>query len=113
MLSNLEKIIFVAMVIGSLGASYITFKKMFKVILAGTNPIVWTDVIKNWNAGLIAFISQKTLFKTRPVVGFIHALVAWGFTLYLVVNIIDVLYGFIPNFKFLPNSIIGLSLIHI
>ena len=95
------------MVIGSLGASYITFKKMFMVILAGTNPIVWTDVIKNWNAGLIAFISQKTLFKTRPVVGFIHALVAWGFTLYLVVNIIDVLYGFIPNFKFLPNNVFG------
>ena len=95
------------MVIGSFGASYITFKKMFKVILAGTNPIIWTDVIKNWNAGLIAFISQKTLFKTRPVVGFIHALVAWGFTLYLLVNIIDVLYGFIPNFKFLPNSITG------
>ena len=95
------------MVIGSFGASYITFKKMFKVILAGTNPIIWTDVIKNWNAGLIAFISQKTLFKTRPVVGFIHALVAWGFTLYLLVNIIDVLYGFIPNFKFLPNSIAG------
>ena len=80
---------------------------MFKIILAGTNPIIWTDVIKNWNAGLIAFISQKTLFKTRPVVGFIHALVAWGFTLYLLVNIIDVLYGFIPNFKFLPNSITG------
>ena len=80
---------------------------MFKVILSGTNPIIWTKVIKNWNAGLIAFISQKTLFKTRPVVGFIHALVAWGFTLYLLVNIIDVLYGFIPNFKFLPNSITG------
>ena len=95
------------MVIGSFGASYITFKKMFKIILAGTNPIIWTDVIKNWNAGLIALISQKTLFKTRPVVGFIHALVAWGFTLYLLVNIIDVLYGFIPNFKFLPNSIAG------
>ena len=95
------------MVIGSFGASYITFKKMFKIILAGTNPIIWTDVIKNWNAGLIAFISQKTLFKTRPIVGFIHALVPWGFTLYLLVNIIDVLYGFIPNFKFLPNSITG------
>ena len=95
------------MVIGSFGASYITFKKMFKVVLAGTNPIIWTDIIKNWNAGLIAFISQKTLFKTRPVVGFIHALVAWGFTLYLLVNIIDVVYGFIPNFKFLPNSITG------
>ena len=113
MLSNLEKIIFVVMVIGSFGASYITFKKMFKVILAGTNPIIWTDVLKNWNAGLIAFISQKTLFKTRPVVGFIHALVAWGFTLYLLVNIVDVLYGFIPNFKFLPNSIIAVSYTHL
>ena len=80
---------------------------MFKVILTGTNPIIWTDVLRNWNAGLVAFISQKTLFKTRPIVGLIHALVAWGFTLYLAVNIIDVLYGFIPNFKFLPNNIVG------
>ena len=80
---------------------------MFKVILTGTNPIIWTDVIRNWNAGLVAFISQKTLFKTRPIVGLIHALVAWGFTLYLAVNIIDVLYGFVPNFKFLPNNIVG------
>ena len=32
---------------------------------------------------------------------------AWGFTLYLAVNIIDVLYGFIPNFKFLPDNILG------
>ena len=80
---------------------------MFKVILTGTNPIIWTDVIRNWNAGLVAFISQKTLFKTRPIVGLIHALVAWGFTLYLAVNIIDVLYGFIPNFKFLSNNIVG------
>ena len=80
---------------------------MFRVILVGTNPIIWKDVIKNWSAGLAAFISQKTLFKTRPIVGFIHALVAWGFTLYLAVNVIDVLYGFIPNFKFLPNNIVG------
>ena len=107
MLSNFEKITFVLLVIGSSGASYITFKKMFKVILTGTNPIIWKDVSRNWYAGLTAFISQKTLFKTRPIVGFIHALVAWGFTLYLAVNIIDVLYGFIPNFKFLPNSIFG------
>tara|TARA_S200000501_G_scaffold360887_1_gene388477 strand:+ start:5576 stop:7588 length:2013 start_codon:yes stop_codon:yes gene_type:complete len=107
LLSNLEKIIFVLLVISSFGVSYITFKKMFKVILAGTNPIIWTDVLRNWNAGLVAFISQKTLFKTRPIVGLIHALVAWGFTLYLAVNIIDVLYGFIPNFKFLPNNIVG------
>jgi len=92
---------------GSFGASYVTFGKMFKVIMSGTIPIIWKDVFKNWKAGFAVFFTQNTLFKTRPFIGFVHALVAWGFTLYLVVNIVDVLYGFIPNFKFLPDSIIG------
>ena len=30
-----------------------------------------------------------------------------GFTLYLFVNVVDVFYGMIPNFRFLPNSFIG------
>jgi len=80
---------------------------MFKVIQTGTIPIIWKDVLKNWKTGLTVFFSQNTLFKTRPFIGFVHALVAWGFTLYLIVNIVDVLYGFIPNFKFLPNNTIG------
>ena len=75
--------------------------------MSGTIPIIWKDVFKNWKAGFTVFLTQNTLFKTRPFIGFVHALVAWGFTLYLVVNIFDVLYGFIPNFKFLPDSIIG------
>ena len=95
------------MAFGSFGASFVTFGKMFKVIMSGTIPIVWKDVFKNWKAGFAVFFTQNTLFKTRPFIGFVHALVAWGFTLYLVVNIVDVLYGFIPNFKFLPDSIIG------
>ena len=95
------------MAFGSFGASYVTFGKMFKVIMSGTIPIIWKDVFKNWKAGFTVFLTQNTLFKTRPFIGFVHALVAWGFTLYLVVNIVDVLYGFIPNFKFLSDSIIG------
>ena len=95
------------MAFGSFGASYVTFGKMFKVIMSGTIPIIWKDVFKNWKAGFAVFFTQNTLFKTRPFIGFVHALVAWGFTLYLVVNIVDVIYGFIPNFKFLPDSIIG------
>ena len=87
--------------------SYYTFKKMFSVISLGGGELEWVKIAKNWRVGLGAFISQKTLFKTRPVIGFIHALVAWGFSLYLLVNLMDVLYGFIPNFKFFPNHFIG------
>ena len=95
MLSNVEKIIFVLLTLGSAGASYVTFGKMFKVIQTGTTPIIWKDVLKNWKTGLTVFFSQNTLFKTRRFIGFLHALVAWGFTLYLIVNIVDVLYGFL------------------
>ena len=107
MLTLPEKIAFILLTISSLSLSWFSFSTMFKVVGIGTKSIDWKLVLLNWPKGLAAFIGQKTLFKTRPVVGFIHALVAWGFTFYLIVNVFDVLYGFIPGFHFFPNYIIG------
>jgi len=107
MLSNIEKIIFIVIAIGAFGLSSVTFGKMFKAISVGSNQIDWKRALLNFPKGLQVFISQRTLFKTRPVIGFIHALVAWGFTLYLIVNVVDVLYGFIPGFHFFPNHLVG------
>jgi len=107
LLTDIEKIIFVLFAIVAIGLSYTTFNKMFKAISVGSQQIDWKRALLNFPKGIEVFISQRTLFKTRPVIGFIHALVAWGFTLYLVVNIVDVLYGFIPGFHFFPNYFIG------
>ena len=107
MLTDIEKITFILFAIIAIGLSYITFNKMFKAIGVGSQQIDWKRALLNFPKGIEVFISQRTLFKTRPVIGFIHALVAWGFTLYLVVNIVDVLYGFIPGFHFFPNYFIG------
>ena len=107
MLTDIEKIIFILLAIIAIGLSYTTFNKMFKAIGVGSQQIDWKRALLNFPKGLEVFISQRTLFKTRPVIGFIHALVAWGFTLYLIVNIVDVLYGFIPGFHFFPNYFIG------
>ena len=107
MLSTLERIAFLILIFLSLGFSFISFSRMFKIIGRGTDPINWKEVVRNWPKGLSVFISQKTLFKTRPVIGLVHAGVAWGFTLYLFVNIIDVMYGMIPGFHFFPNHFIG------
>ena len=107
MLTLPEKVAFILLTISSFSLSWFSFSTMFKVVGIGTKSIDWRLVLLNWPKGLAAFIGQKTLFKTRPVVGFIHALVAWGFTFYLIVNVFDVLYGFIPGFHFFPNYIIG------
>ena len=107
MLSNLERVLFIALVFFSSGLSYITYSRMFKAIARGTQPLNWIKIVKNWPKGLSVFFSQKTLFKSRTLVAVIHAGVAWGFSFYLVVNIIDVLYGMIPDFHFLPNHFVG------
>ena len=107
MLYNLERLIFIILTLTSFGLAWFSFGRMFKAIGRGSDPLDWKSIIKNWPKGLAVFISQKTLFKTRPIVGAIHAGVAWGFTLYLLVNIIDVMYGMIPGFHFFPNSFIG------
>ena len=107
MLSSTEKILFIIIASVAIGASFITFRKMFRAIGKGTQPINWKAVLSNYSKGLEVFISQNTLFKSRPVIGLIHAFVAWGFTLYLLVNVVDVLYGFIPGFHFFPDHIIG------
>lgn len=107
MLTNLERIIFVLAVFASMGLSWVTFSKMFKVISRGTDPIDWKKVLANFPKGFGIFLSQRTLFKTRPIIGGIHAAVAWGFTLYMAVNVVDILYGMLPGFHFLPNHFIG------
>ena len=107
MLTFPEKLTFILFAFSSIALSIVTFSRMFKIIDSGTKKIEWKTVLLNWPRGFSSFFGQNTLFKTRRIVGFIHALVAWGFTLYLLVNIMDILYGFIPGFKFFPNSIIG------
>ena len=107
MLSAVERVAFILLILFSMSLSIVTFSRMFKIIGRGTQPLNWKSVLRNWPKGLAIFISQKTLFKTRPVIGAIHAAVAWGFTLYLFVNIVDVMYGMVPGFKFLPNNLFG------
>ncbi len=107
MLTLVEKIIFIIFTITSMALAYKTFKQMFQIIGRGANPISWGETFKNFPKGIKVFLGQQTLFTTRPFVGFIHALVAWGFTIYMLVNLFDVFAGFIHGFAFFPNSIVG------
>lgn len=107
MLTLVEKVLFIIFVIISLALAYKTFIRMFKIIERGTESISWKETLKNFPKGLKVVIGQQTLFTTRPIIGFIHALVAWGFTIYMLVNLFDVIAGYVHGFGFFPNSAIG------
>ena len=106
MLTGWEKAIFILVLLGSLGATRITFTRMFKIIGRGFIPIDWKLLFKSIPTGIMAFLG-KPLFKTRPVVTIVHTGVAWGFILYMLVNFFDILYGLVPEFHLLHDSITG------
>ncbi len=107
MLTLVEQILFLVFVVISLFLAFKSFKRMFQIIGKGSEPIDWSKAIKNFPNGIKVFLGQQTLFTTRPVIGFIHALVAWGFTIYMLVNLIDILAGYFPVFLITSNSALG------
>jgi Fe-S oxidoreductase len=56
---------------------------------------------------LSSLFLQNTVLTSRPVVSLIHSLVAWAFILYMLVNLGDVLTGYIEGFHFLGTGIVG------
>lgn len=96
MLSVPEMIIFIIVVVVSAYLSVRNFRKMFTIIGHGAQPIDWKNSCKNLLKGIWVFISQTTLFNRRPILSYIHAGIAWGFVLYMLVNVFDVFYGYIP-----------------
>src|SRR5690606_3758156 len=55
--------------------------------------------------GVVKTMSQRTVFRARPVASTFHAFIFYGFVLYLVVNVVDGLKGFLP-----PSWTAGLGL---
>ena len=93
MLSLAEMVLF-GLAMGASGyASWRGFSAVFKTVARGSGPplrLRWKEMMTAAGKWLI----MLPLWKTRKLVSFIHALVAWGFVFYLAVNIVDVVWAF-------------------
>ena len=99
MLTLVEQIAFIGLVIITLAAAVSGFNKMMIVIQRGDGEL---NLDRFWWRLLNAtgvFLSQRTTLQARPLTSFIHLGIVWGFTFYFLVNLVDVLYAFIPNFE--------------
>lgn len=93
-----QKIIFLlfAVVTGSIGGW--GFYRLYRRMRAGR-----PDVEPRWNAlprrlgyALTTTLLQNRTFRRRPVVSFFHALIFYGFTFYMLVNLVDAVEGYLP-----------------
>src|SRR5918997_777928 len=95
MLTTVEKILFVFCLFTSLYYGGRKFYDVYRSIFR-CKPDSRFDQLPKRNLGaLLDVLFQRTVFPTRPLVSFFHALVFYGFLFYFLVNLVDVLEGFL------------------
>lgn len=104
MLTLVEKILFVLVVFVSLYFTWIGAQRLIKIIARGQGKADWTLLRKRlWGVTLkVGTFSPVFRFRLGP--SLLHGLVGWGFLYFLLVNIAELLQGFIPNYRFLAGT---------
>ncbi|MCB9452628.1 MAG: 4Fe-4S dicluster domain-containing protein [Anaerolineaceae bacterium] len=100
MLTPVEQIAFLILALLAVGAAYSGFRDVYLIVNRGSGSLQWNKLpARLWNA-LVIYISQRTTLKMqrRFITSLFHLGVVWGFTFYFLVNFLDLLRGYIPNF---------------
>ncbi|MER3536011.1 MAG: [Fe-S]-binding protein [Thermus sp.] len=96
MLSLFEKVLFFLLALASLYLGGQGFYRVYRAIRRGKPENRLDRLPVRVGRALWLVLTQKTVFKRRPWVSFLHALVFYGFVYYLLVNLVDLLEGYFP-----------------
>lgn len=96
MLTTPEKIAFLLLVLASLYVGGGALLRVYRAIRRGQPEDRFDNLPARLGRALWQTLTLQTVFKKRPWVSFLHALVFYGFVFYLSVNLVDVLEGFFP-----------------
>ena len=94
MLTTLEKLLFLLLLIGSGYFGGRKFYDVYRAIARGKPDARFDDLPGRIRRALWIVLTQRSVFKTRPLVSFFHALIFYGFVFYFLVNLVDLLEGF-------------------
>jgi Fe-S oxidoreductase len=107
MLTLPEKFLFILAVLAS---AYFTIRaalRIIKTIARGKGKPDWRLAGKRLLGVVLKVGSMQPTFRARLGPSLLHAMVAWGFIYYLLVNLGEVLAAFIPGFVFLGTGWLG------
>ncbi|UCG23001.1 MAG: [Fe-S]-binding protein, partial [Chloroflexota bacterium] len=101
MLTTVEKVLFFVLAVIALYAAYVTFGRMIRTILRGQGQITIDSKGRFVVDSLIALLNQGGIIHRRRIASLFHYAVAWGFVFYGLVNLLDVVEGYVADFHFL------------
>src|SRR5512134_3702773 len=103
MLTLIEKILFAIATLASLYYTYRGVQHITKNISGGKGKIDWSLPWKRMTDLIAKVIFFKPVFRFRPGPSILHGLVGWGFFIYLLINLSDLIYAY-TGFKILENT---------
>jgi Fe-S oxidoreductase len=107
MLTNIEKILFLFLLLISAYAAFVTFRMMIRSIGRGQGEIARDDPWQRVIAMITGTLTQGGIIHRRPIASLFHYGVAWGFIFYMLVNLIDIIEGLISGFAFPGDNTFG------
>ena len=94
MLTLIEKILFAIATIVSLYFTYRGADRIIKLISSGQGKPDWKAAFKRIPEVFGKVISFQPVFRFRLWSSILHALIGWGFLVFVVVNLSDLIYGY-------------------
>ncbi len=103
MLTPAEKILFAVAVVVPLYLTAQGVWRIIRIIRRGQGKPDWKVVLKKAGDALVKFLTLKTVLRFRFWPSVFHALVAWGFIAFLLIDLTDLIYAY-SGFRLLENA---------
>src|SRR5581483_3074977 len=107
MLTQTEKTLFLLAALVSFAFAVRGFGRIRRIIRRGGSRLATENLGPRLAEMLRDTLTLRRVFRSRPQASRFHALVAWAFLFYLLINVGDTLHGFLPNFTFLGTGVVG------
>jgi hypothetical protein len=107
MLTTPEKIIFILAVLFSLSLTSLAVRRIVRIIQRGHGRPDFSVLRKRLPSVPPRILSFQPVFRFRLVPSLFHAMIGWGFLYFVLVNLADLLQGYLPDYTFLGTGLIG------
>ena len=104
MLSSTEQIAFILLVVVCGGLAFQGFRRIYVIVSQGKPSYRTDDFPLRLIKALIDVGLQKPVFKARPIVSIFHAIIFFGFSFYLLVNVNDLLEAYVEGWTTIGSS---------
>ena len=103
MLTLVEKILFAVAVLVSLYFTYRGVKRIVEHIASGQGKPDWSLLWKRIDDLIVKVVFFQPVFRLRLIPSILHALIGWGFLGFILINLVDLIYGY-TGFRLLDHT---------